>query len=110
MESGGGIRKNPTLICAPIMADSVDKMLILMAKANASTADLVEIRLDSLKTLNPSQDLKVLIKECPLPTLFTYRFQVSIFLFIFYKINGGFFFFGGISSVPILGSFINCNI
>ncbi|XVF28430.1 hypothetical protein REPUB_Repub15cG0028700 [Reevesia pubescens] len=73
MESGGGMRKNPTLICAPIMADSIDKMVIDMAKAKSTTADLVEIRLDHLKSFNPSQDLKFLIKECPLPTLFTYR-------------------------------------
>ncbi|XVE82036.1 hypothetical protein DITRI_Ditri15bG0114500 [Diplodiscus trichospermus] len=73
MESGGGMRKNPTLICAPIMADSIDKMVIDMAKAKASTADLVEIRLDTLKSFNPCEDLQVLIKECPLPTLFTYR-------------------------------------
>ena len=61
------------------MADSIDKMVINMAKAKASAADLVEIRLDSLKSFNPSEDLKLLIKECPLPTLFTYRFQDWIF-------------------------------
>lgn len=72
--NGGEMRKNPTLICAPIMADSVDKMVTLMAKAKASTADLVEIRLDSLKNFNPFEDLNVLIKQGPLPTLFTYRF------------------------------------
>ncbi|XVF62678.1 hypothetical protein PTKIN_Ptkin09bG0027500 [Pterospermum kingtungense] len=73
MESRGGISKNPTLICVPIMADSIDKMVIDMAKAKANTADLVEIRLDCLKSFNPHQDLKVLINQCPLPTLFTYR-------------------------------------
>ncbi|KAG8483253.1 hypothetical protein CXB51_022269 [Gossypium anomalum] len=71
--NGGEMSKNPTLICAPIMADSIDKMVTLMAKAKASTADLVEIRLDSLKNFNPFEDLNVLIKQCPLPTLFTYR-------------------------------------
>ncbi|KAK8335762.1 hypothetical protein V6Z12_A09G076100 [Gossypium hirsutum] len=71
--NGGEMSKNPTLICAPIMADSIDKMVTLMAKAKASTADLVEIRLDSLNNFNPFEDLNVLIKQCPLPTLFTYR-------------------------------------
>ncbi|MBA0683755.1 hypothetical protein Goari_025386, partial [Gossypium aridum] len=71
--NGGEMRKNPTLICAPLMADSIDKMVTLMAKAKASTADLVEIRLDSLKNFNPFEDLNVLIKQSPLPTLFTYR-------------------------------------
>nr|WME87915.1 shikimate dehydrogenase [Ardisia japonica] len=64
---------NPTLICAPIMGDSVDQMVIHMNKAKSKGADLVEIRLDSLKSFSPSQDLQTLIKQCPLPTLFTYR-------------------------------------
>ncbi|KAF3440499.1 hypothetical protein FNV43_RR18783 [Rhamnella rubrinervis] len=68
-----GIRKNPTLICTPIMAESVEKMVIDSGKAKASGADLVEIRLDSLKFFNPHDDLKTLIRDCPLPTLFTYR-------------------------------------
>ena len=71
------IRKNQTLLCAPIMAETVDKMVINMDKAKQSGADLVEIRLDSLKSFNPYEDLKTLIKECPLPTLFTYRFTTG---------------------------------
>ncbi|OMO98402.1 Dehydroquinase class I [Corchorus olitorius] len=55
------------------MADSIEKMAIDMAKAKASTADLVEIRLDSLKNFNPREDLQALIRQSPLPTLFTYR-------------------------------------
>ncbi|KAI8566121.1 hypothetical protein RHMOL_Rhmol02G0015100 [Rhododendron molle] len=69
----GGIRKNPTLICAPLMGDSVDRMLIDMSKAKSSGADLVEVRLDSLKSFDPRRDIEILIKRCPLPTLFTYR-------------------------------------
>eukprot|EP00258_Populus_trichocarpa_P051034 XP_024467053.1 bifunctional 3-dehydroquinate dehydratase/shikimate dehydrogenase, chloroplastic-like [Populus trichocarpa] len=69
----GGVRRNPTLICTPIMADSVDKMAILMAEAKSVGADLVEIRLDSLKDFNPNSDIKTLILHSPLPTLFTYR-------------------------------------
>lgn len=67
------MRRNSTLICVPIMAESIDKMLIDAGKAKSSGADLVEIRLDSLKVFNPQEDLKTLIKQCPLPTLFTYR-------------------------------------
>ena len=74
---GGEISKNPTLVCAPIMAESVDKMVINMDKAKQGGADLVEIRLDSLKSFNPNEDLKTLIKECPLHTLFTYRFTTG---------------------------------
>lgn len=62
------------------MGESVDKMLVDMGKAKASGADLVEIRLDSLKSLSPNETLKTLIKECPLPTLFTYRFATAIFV------------------------------
>ncbi|XVF38621.1 hypothetical protein REPUB_Repub20aG0118200 [Reevesia pubescens] len=55
------------------MADSIDKMVIDMAKAKATNADIVEIRLDSLKSFNHSEDLNFLIKNCHLPTLSTYR-------------------------------------
>ncbi|MED6182771.1 hypothetical protein PIB30_031877 [Stylosanthes scabra] len=65
--------KNPTLICAPVMADSVDVMLADVSKAKSSGADLVEIRLDSLKTFQPSSHLPALINNRPLPLLFTYR-------------------------------------
>ncbi|KAJ6722068.1 SHIKIMATE DEHYDROGENASE [Salix viminalis] len=71
--ASGGARKNPTLICTPIMADSADRMVILMAEAKSMGADLVEIRLDSLKDFNPNSDIKTLILHSPLPTLFTYR-------------------------------------
>lgn len=66
--------KNPSLICAPVMADSIDKTVIETCKAQELGADLVEIRLDSLKEFNPLEDLKTIIQKSPLPTLFTYRF------------------------------------
>lgn len=72
MESEG-IRRNPTLICTPLMAESVEKMMILMNKAKLSGADLVEVRLDSLDGFSPREDIEKLIKHCPLPTLFTHR-------------------------------------
>lgn len=84
MARGG--RNSPTLVCAPIIAESVDKMVVNMEKAKQGGADLVEIRLDSLKNFNPHEDLKNLIKECPLPTLFTYRsttgnfFKIDLFM------------------------------
>ena len=71
-----GTRKNGTLICVPIMGESIDKMKIDMHKAKASGADLVEIRLDSLKNFNHFEDLNSLIKERTLPAIFTYRFGV----------------------------------
>ncbi|XP_024021447.1 bifunctional 3-dehydroquinate dehydratase/shikimate dehydrogenase, chloroplastic [Morus notabilis] len=68
-----GMLKNSTLVCTPIMGETVDKMIIDMVTAKSSGADLVEIRLDSLKFFDPHEDLKALIKGSPLPTLFTYR-------------------------------------
>ncbi|KAK4855366.1 hypothetical protein QYF36_006495 [Acer negundo] len=65
--------KNPTLICVPIMAESVEKMVFDMNKAKASGADLVEIRLDCLNGFSPREDLQALITQSPMPTLFTYR-------------------------------------
>lgn len=62
-----------TLVCAPIMAETVLKMVRDMSKARDLGADVVEIRLDYLKVFNSNQDLKTLIKESPMPTLFTYR-------------------------------------
>lgn len=78
MESGA-VRKNSTLICAPVMAGSVKEMVTQLDEAKSSGADLVEIRLDSLKNFSPREDLKTLIKASALPTLFTYRFAVSSF-------------------------------
>ncbi|XP_009624049.1 bifunctional 3-dehydroquinate dehydratase/shikimate dehydrogenase, chloroplastic-like isoform X3 [Nicotiana tabacum] len=73
MEGGEAMRRNQTLICAPIMADTVDQMLNLMQNAKTSGADLVEVRLDSLKSFNPQSDIDTIVKQSPLPTLFTYR-------------------------------------
>ncbi|XP_075487097.1 bifunctional 3-dehydroquinate dehydratase/shikimate dehydrogenase, chloroplastic-like isoform X3 [Primulina tabacum] len=67
------MRRNETLICAPLMADTVDQLVELMHKAKIKGADIVEIRLDHLKSFDPHFDVERLIKECPLPTLFTYR-------------------------------------
>uniref|UniRef100_A0A7N0TGI3 Shikimate dehydrogenase n=1 Tax=Kalanchoe fedtschenkoi TaxID=63787 RepID=A0A7N0TGI3_KALFE len=69
----GEVRRNSTLICAPAMADTVDQMLVQMTKAKEVGADLVELRIDYLKRFSPQQDLPILIKRSPLPTLVTYR-------------------------------------
>lgn len=61
------------------MSESIDKMIVDVKKAGENGADIVEIRLDALKIFNPHEDLKILIKESPLPTLFTYRYLAGIF-------------------------------
>uniref|UniRef100_A0A5B7A1S8 Putative 3-dehydroquinate dehydratase/shikimate dehydrogenase 3 n=1 Tax=Davidia involucrata TaxID=16924 RepID=A0A5B7A1S8_DAVIN len=73
LQIGDRGRRNSTMICAPVMADTVDQMLIQMRKAKELGADLVETRIDYLKKFSPQQDLEILIKQCPLPTLITYR-------------------------------------
>ncbi|XP_059652600.1 bifunctional 3-dehydroquinate dehydratase/shikimate dehydrogenase, chloroplastic-like [Cornus florida] len=71
--SSSGVRSNPTLLCTPLMGTTVDQMLIEMRKAKEIGADLVEIRLDCLRQFSPQQDLEILIKRSPLPTVVTYR-------------------------------------
>ncbi|XP_028785004.1 bifunctional 3-dehydroquinate dehydratase/shikimate dehydrogenase, chloroplastic-like, partial [Neltuma alba] len=73
VQIGGEVSRNSTLVCAPIVSDSVDEMLIQMGKAEELGADLVELRLDFLNNFNPPHHLQTLIKHCPLPTLVTYR-------------------------------------
>ncbi|GKB83247.1 bifunctional 3-dehydroquinate dehydratase/shikimate dehydrogenase, chloroplastic-like protein [Tanacetum coccineum] len=75
VETMDGVSRNSTLICAPIMADTIDQMLVLMNLAKSYGADLVEIRLDSLKQdgFSARDDIQTLVKLSPLPTLFTYR-------------------------------------
>nr|BAI40147.1 dehydroquinate dehydratase/shikimate:NADP oxidoreductase [Diospyros kaki] len=61
------------MICAPVMAETAEQMLGQMRKAKELGADLVEIRIDYLKSFSPQQHLEVLIKQSPLPTIITYR-------------------------------------
>lgn len=52
----------------------MDQMLIHLNSAKSSGADLVELRLDSLKVFNANEDVKTLIQSSHLPTIFTYRY------------------------------------
>ncbi|XP_031486136.1 bifunctional 3-dehydroquinate dehydratase/shikimate dehydrogenase, chloroplastic-like [Nymphaea colorata] len=61
------------LLCVPLVASSVEKMLLDADRAKASGADVVELRLDCLKNFQPRQDLGVLLREKKLPTIVTYR-------------------------------------
>ncbi|XP_057719134.1 bifunctional 3-dehydroquinate dehydratase/shikimate dehydrogenase, chloroplastic-like [Arachis stenosperma] len=62
-----------TLVCTPVLGTTVNEMLVDMARAKEIGADLVEIRLDYLTNFNPRFHLQTLIKQCPLPTIVTYR-------------------------------------
>ncbi|GMH07775.1 hypothetical protein Nepgr_009615 [Nepenthes gracilis] len=73
LQIGDNARRNSTLICAPVMAETVDQMLIQIRKAKEQGADLVEIRLDYLKNFSPNHDLEDLIRQSSLPALVTFR-------------------------------------
>lgn len=73
LQIAAGGRRNSTLLCSPVMGESVDQMLSQIRKAKEQGADLVEVRLDFLKNFSPKQDLEILLKQSPLPTLVTYR-------------------------------------
>ncbi|XP_019187937.1 PREDICTED: bifunctional 3-dehydroquinate dehydratase/shikimate dehydrogenase, chloroplastic-like [Ipomoea nil] len=68
-----GLLKNTTMVCAPLMAPSVEELINGMYRAKEQGADLVEIRLDSIKDFNPKQDLQTLLRNKPLPVLIVYR-------------------------------------
>ncbi|GAB2218754.1 hypothetical protein Droror1_Dr00001986 [Drosera rotundifolia] len=67
-------RNNATLICAPVMGESIEETIDQIEKAREEGADLVEIRLDYLKKgFDVERDLEGLIRKSSLPTLITFR-------------------------------------
>ena len=68
-----GILDRSTLICAPLVAQSVEQMVIDMKQAKAEGADVVEIRLDYIKNFRPRQDLEIILRNKPLPVMIVYR-------------------------------------
>lgn len=67
------ITKNTTMICAPLMAQSVEQVLSNMYQAKAEGADVVEIRLDCISNFQPGKDLEIILTKKPLPVLIVYR-------------------------------------
>uniref|UniRef100_A0A5B6ZQ17 Shikimate dehydrogenase substrate binding N-terminal domain-containing protein n=1 Tax=Davidia involucrata TaxID=16924 RepID=A0A5B6ZQ17_DAVIN len=68
-----GMLKNSTMICAPLMSQSIEQIVDDMYQAKAQGADLVEIRLDCINNFQPRQDLEILLQNKPLPVLIVYR-------------------------------------
>ncbi|GLT87403.1 hypothetical protein SLE2022_054890 [Rubroshorea leprosula] len=64
---------NSTLICAPLMAESVEQMVKDMYEAKAQGADVVEVRLDHINNFKPQQELEIILKKKPLPVIIVYR-------------------------------------
>ena len=73
MGSVGTVICKTTLVCAPLMAETVEQIMTDMYKAKVQGADLVEIRLDYIKNFQPRQDLETILKKKPLPVLIVYR-------------------------------------
>lgn len=61
------------LLCVPLVGASVDQMLQDRDKAKESGADLVEFRVDYLKSFQPRHDLGALLRDKKLPAIVTYR-------------------------------------
>ncbi|KAJ6737509.1 SHIKIMATE DEHYDROGENASE [Salix viminalis] len=61
------------MVCAPLMARSVEQMVIDMHSAKAQGADVVEVRLDYINKFQPGQDLETIIRNKPLPVIIVYR-------------------------------------
>ncbi|KAK4410860.1 Bifunctional 3-dehydroquinate dehydratase/shikimate dehydrogenase, chloroplastic [Sesamum angolense] len=60
------------MICAPLMAESVEQMLSDMHQAKMDGADVVEIRLGCISDFQPHRDLKLLLENKPLPVVVVY--------------------------------------
>ncbi|KAG6552593.1 hypothetical protein Mapa_005793 [Marchantia paleacea] len=61
------------LVCAPLVAKSVDDMVAKIGQAKAAGADLVELRVDHIQGFNPQADLPTLLNARTLPAIVTYR-------------------------------------
>ncbi|XVF56928.1 hypothetical protein PTKIN_Ptkin06aG0160000 [Pterospermum kingtungense] len=68
-----GMLNNSTMICATLMAQSVEQMVKDMHQAKVEGAQLVEISLDYLKNFQPQQDLQIILKNKSLPVIIVYR-------------------------------------
>ncbi|GMI84601.1 MATERNAL EFFECT EMBRYO ARREST 32, EMBRYO DEFECTIVE 3004 [Hibiscus trionum] len=68
-----GFLKTSTMICAPLMAESVEQMVEDVKQAKAEGAQLVEIRLDHINNFQPHRHLQIILKNKPLPLILVYR-------------------------------------
>lgn len=68
-----GVMNNSSMICAPLMGQSIGQMVSDMYRAKAEGADVVEVRLDYIKNFQPRQDLEALLRNKPLPVIIVNR-------------------------------------
>lgn len=69
-----GFSKNSRMICAPLVAQSVEQILNDMHQAKMQGADVVEIRLDYISDFDPLKDLKLLLDNKPIPVVVVCRY------------------------------------
>lgn len=60
-------------VCTSITANRISEAQELLKEAQLAKADLVELRLDFLSDLEPKEDLQILLKACPVPSIVTCR-------------------------------------
>lgn len=60
-------------LCTSLTASTIQGMLAEAQEAQQAGADIVELRIDFLKDLQPDRDLPILRADCPLPAIVTYR-------------------------------------
>lgn len=72
-----GFLKNSTMVCVPLMAESVEQMLTDMQKAKSEGADVVQIALDCIKNFQPQKDLEILLRNKLLPVIILYRTKLN---------------------------------
>jgi 3-dehydroquinate dehydratase len=60
-------------ITTSVTAPDVDGMKTEIKEAEAGGADIVELRLDFLKNLNPVADVRALLDACSVPAIVTLR-------------------------------------
>lgn len=72
-----GVLTNSTMVCAPLMSQSVEQMVSDMYRAKAQGADVVEIRLDCVKDFKPPRDVEFILENKPLPVVIVYRYNAN---------------------------------
>lgn len=68
-----GVLSSSPMVCAPLMAQSVEQMIADMHSAKKQGADVAEVRLDHINNFQPRQDLETILRNKPLPVLIVCR-------------------------------------
>lgn len=64
-------------MCVPLVAKTVDEMLLQLQLAAESGADVAELRVDHIIGFSADSDLPVLLKDRALPVIVTPRYVTA---------------------------------